>query len=222
MAGQVRIAIIGSGPAGLSAATHAAKLGLSHVLLEKADHLSDTIYKYQRGKHIMATPVQLVLRSDARFAAGQRERLLEQWDADAKPVNVMLNAEVMTIAGAKGAFALTLKNGETVTAETIVLAIGTQGNPNLLRIPGDTGCVQYQLDDPAEYIDENIVVIGGGDAGIENALGLIADPEQKNIVSLIARDAGFPAAKAANVSNLMAARDAGRITTYVQTTTTAF
>ena len=35
-------------------------------------------------------------------------------------------------------------------------------------------------------------------------------------------DAGFPAAKAANVSNLMAARDAGRITTYVQTTTTAF
>ena len=222
MAGQVRIAIIGSGPAGLSAATHAAKLGLSHVLLEKADHLSDTIYKYQRGKHIMATPVQLVLRSDARFEAGQRERLLEQWDADAKPVNVTLNAEVMTIAGAKGAFVLTLKNGGTVTAETIVLAIGTQGNPNLLRIPGDTSCVQYQLDDPAEYIDENIVVIGGGDAGIENALGLIADPEQKNIVSLIARDAGFPAAKAANVSNLMAARDAGRITTYVQTTTTAF
>ena len=222
VAGQVPIAIIGSGPAGPSAATHAAKLGLSHVLLEKADHLSDMINKYQRGKHIMATPVQLVLRSDARFAAGQRERLLEQWDADAKPVNVTLNAEVMTIAGAKGAFVLTLKNGATVTAETIVLAIGTQGNPNLLRVPGDTSCVQYQLDDPAEYIDENIVVIGGGDAGIENALGLIADPEQKNIVSLINRDAGFPAAKAANVSNLMAARDAGRITTYVQTTTTAF
>ena len=222
MAEQVRIAIIGSGPAGLSAAAHAAKLGIAHVMLEKTDHLSDTIYKYQRGKHVMATPVQLVLRSDARFEAGKREMLLERWDEDAKPVNVKLDAEVMKIEGDKGAFTLTLKSGETVQAEAIVLAIGTQGNPNLLRVPGDFTGIQYQLDDPAEYVDENIVVIGGGDAGIENALGLIADPEQKNVVSLINRDAGFPFAKSANVSNLMAAKDAGRITTYVETTTTAF
>ena len=58
MADTYRIAIVGSGPAGMSAAAHAAKLGISHILLEKTDHLSDTIFKYQKGKHVMATPSQ--------------------------------------------------------------------------------------------------------------------------------------------------------------------
>jgi cGMP-dependent protein kinase 2 len=75
-----RIAIVGSGPAGLSAAARAAQLGLSHVLLEKTGHLSDTIYKYQKGKHVMATPSQLVLRSDMDFEAGKREAVLGTWD----------------------------------------------------------------------------------------------------------------------------------------------
>lgn len=34
MGDRVRVAIIGSGPAGLSAAARAAQLGVSHVLLE--------------------------------------------------------------------------------------------------------------------------------------------------------------------------------------------
>jgi cGMP-dependent protein kinase 2 len=34
VASDYKIAIVGSGPAGLSAAAHAAELGLSHVLLE--------------------------------------------------------------------------------------------------------------------------------------------------------------------------------------------
>ena len=75
-----KVAIIGSGPAGLSAAARAAALGLSHVLLEKTDHLSDTIYKYQKGKHVMATPSNLVLRSDIDFEAGKRETILGIWD----------------------------------------------------------------------------------------------------------------------------------------------
>jgi 2-polyprenyl-6-methoxyphenol hydroxylase-like FAD-dependent oxidoreductase len=75
-----RIAIVGSGPAGLSAASRAAKLGLSHILLEKTDHLCDTIYKYQKGKHVMATPSQLVLRAELDFAAGKREAILDTWD----------------------------------------------------------------------------------------------------------------------------------------------
>src|SRR3954451_17469292 len=115
-----RIAIVGSGPSGLSAAAHAAAKGISHVLLEKTDHLSDTIYKYQKGKHVMATPAQLVLRSDMPFEAGKREAVLGAWDARAEGIRVRLNAEVRSIEGTQGAFTLKLAGGDVVEAENVV------------------------------------------------------------------------------------------------------
>ena len=209
-----RIAIIGSGPAGLSAASRAAQLGLSHVLLEKTDHLSDTIYKYQKGKHVMATPSQLVLRSDLGFGAGKREVVLETWNAQtgANKVNVRLNAEVKAIEGAQGAFDIVLADGTSIAAENVIFAIGTQGNPNTMRCPGgDLPHIQYSLDDPGAYIDEHISVIGAGDAGIENALGLAADPAQRNVVTIVNRGMEFATAKDANVKALLAAEEAGRM-----------
>ncbi len=209
-----KVAIVGSGPAGMSAAGRAAALGLSHVLLEKTDHLSDTIFKYQKGKHVMATPSNLVLRSDMDFDAGKRETILGIWDEQTAghKVNVMFNAEVVKVDGAKGNFTIGLKNGQSVQAETIVIAIGTQGNPNMLRCPGsDHAMIQYQLDDPGEYFDEHITVVGSGDAGIENALGLAADDAQRNVVTILNRRDSFARAKAANVSLLEEAEKDGRI-----------
>ncbi len=216
-----KVAIIGSGPAGLSAASHAAKKGLSHVLLEKTDHLSDTIYRYQKGKHVMATPVILVLRSPCEFEAGKREKVLEQWNNDvaAAGVNVKFNSEVTAISGDKGDFTIETKSG-VVKAETIILSVGLQGNPNRMRCDGgNLPHVQYQLDDPGEYTDEHIFVIGGGDAGIENAMGLIADAGQNNTVTLVNRGADFPTAKKPNVDGLLAARDAGRISVLTECNT---
>src|ERR1051325_490882 len=154
MAEKFKIAVIGSGPAGLSAAAHAAVKGVHHIVLEKTDHLSDTIYRYQKGKHVMATPSALVLRSDCEFDAGKREIVLGKWDDDAKRagVNVRYHAEVKAIEGDKGDFKITLANNDVVMAENVILAVGTQGNPNLMRCPGgDLPHVQYQLDDPGEY-----------------------------------------------------------------------
>jgi thioredoxin reductase/Fe-S-cluster-containing hydrogenase component 2/CRP-like cAMP-binding protein len=221
MSDVYRIAIVGSGPSGLSAAAHAAAKGVSHILLEKTDHLSDTIFRYQKGKHVMATPSQLVLRSDCEFEAGKREAVLAQWNGDAQKagVNVRYKAEVKAIEGKKGDFTLTIGKGDPVRAETVILAIGTQGNPNLMRCDGgNLPHVQYQLDDPAEYIDEHIFVFGGGDAGIENALGLVADQAQGNVVTLVDRNADFARAKEANVKALFAARDAGRMSIMSETT----
>ena len=218
-----RIAIVGSGPAGLSAASRAAQLGLTHVLLEKTDHLSDTIYKYQKGKHVMATPSQLVLRSDIEFAAGKREAVLDTWDLQTagNKVNVRMNAEVKAITGNQGDFTLQLTSGDNIRAEYVIFAIGTQGNPNTMRCPGgDLLHIQYSLDDPGEYIDEHISVIGAGDAGIENALGLAADPAQRNIVTIVNRGAEFATAKDANVKALLAARDTGRVIVRPDTTPT--
>ena len=50
------IVIVGSGPAGLSAASRAAHHGNRHVVFEAEDHASDTIYQYQKRKFVMAEP----------------------------------------------------------------------------------------------------------------------------------------------------------------------
>jgi len=234
----------------MSAAGRAAELGMSHVLLEKTDHLSDTIYKYQKGKHVMATPSQLILRSDMDFDAGKREEILDTWDEQTAGlnVNVKYNAEVKAIKGTGPAIAgsihkivsrardgttstteiqrheapyeLELTNGEKVMAETVVFAIGTQGNPNRMRCPGgDLPHVQYQLDDPTEYIDEHIVVVGTGDAGIENARGLAEDAAQRNVVSILNRKTDFATAKDANVKALLADGEAGKLHIRLETET---
>ncbi|HMO67177.1 MAG TPA: cyclic nucleotide-binding domain-containing protein [Novosphingobium sp.] len=221
MPDRFKVAIVGSGPAGLSAAARAAQLGMSHVLLEKTDHLSDTIYKYQKGKHVMATPSSLVLRSDLDFDAGKREAILGLWDEQvaAQKVHVRFHAEVLKIEGEKGDFAITLRDGDTIRAEAVILAIGTQGNPNRMRCAGaDLPHVQYQLDDPGEYFDEHITVVGTGDAGIENALGLAADPVQRNVVTILNRGGDFARSKPANGALLQEAAAAGRITIRLETT----
>jgi CRP-like cAMP-binding protein/Fe-S-cluster-containing hydrogenase component 2/thioredoxin reductase len=200
-----KIAIVGSGPAGLSAAAHAAKLGLSHILLEAQTHLSDTIYKYQKGKHVMAEPGFLDLRSPMQFEAGTRESILKSFDDEvaAFGVNVQYSAVVSGISGQKGNFSLTLDNTEVISAEHIVLAIGVQGNLRTLGVKGENlPNIQYQLDDPAAYIGETIIVVGAGDAAIENALALA---ENNNKVILINRNEEFSRCKEGNLNNIQAA-----------------
>ena len=162
----------------------------------------------------MATPANLVLRSDLNFEAGKRETILRIWDdqAQSHAINVMLNAEVAEVTGETGKFTVKLADGRELTAEAVILAIGTQGNPNRLRIPGaDLPHIQYQLDDPGEYFDEHITVVGSGDAGIENALGLATDESQRNTVTILNRGTDFARAKAANVKLLEEAEQEGRV-----------
>ena len=203
---RYRVAIVGSGPAGLSAACHAAELGVSHVLLESAPHCANTIYRYQRGKHVMAEPAVLPLRAPLPFDAGRREEILTAWDQAVNDhrTNIRFNATVQSIAGERGDFTLTLTDGATIAAEHVVLGIGVQGNLRKLGRPGeDLPFVQYQLDDPEAYSDETIVVVGAGDAAIENALGLV---EQNRVIIVNTRDE-FTRAKDANSQAILQAID---------------
>lgn len=207
---KLKIAIIGSGPAGLSAAAHAAELKLSYVLLEAESHLSHTIYRYQKGKHVMAEPTALPLRAATPFAAGKRETILGAWDDNAKKLSIAVRHgfNVASIKGAAGAFEIADAAGSTVTAERVVLAIGLQGNLRKMDCPGDDlERVQYQLDDPDEYRGETIVVIGAGDAAIENALALAA----RNTVHIVNRRDEFDRAKPDNRSGILKAIEDGRV-----------
>jgi len=204
------IGIVGSGPAGLSAAAHAAKLGVSHVLLEAEPHVCNTIHKYQKGKHVMAEPQVLPLRSALTFEAGRRELVLDTWAREVARLraNVRTGCEVVSIRGEDGSFEIGTRSGRTFLCRKAVLAIGLQGNLRKLGIPGeDLPNVQYQLDDPDEYHGETIVVVGAGDAAIENALALAG----RNRVILINRNEEFARCKEGNLSLVLAAIKDGRL-----------
>ena len=205
-----KIGIIGAGPAGLSAAAHAAELGVSHVLLEAEPHVSNTIHKYQKGKHVMAEPQVLPLRSAIPFAAGKREAVLEAWNAGLEKhnVNVRHGADVATVQGEDGNFEVRTKQGDVFFCRKLILAIGLQGNLRKMGVPGeDLPGVQYQLDDPDEYEGETIVVVGAGDAAIENALALA----ERNRVVLVNRNEEFARCKEGNLTLVLNAIKEGRL-----------
>jgi thioredoxin reductase/Fe-S-cluster-containing hydrogenase component 2/CRP-like cAMP-binding protein len=221
MSTNYQIVIIGSGPAGLSAAAQARRRGVTHLLLERADHLNDTIFSYQLQKLVMATPEPLQNQSALAFAECSREKVLGDWNklADQAGINYRLNAEVASVFGERGAFTIELANGESLTAENVVIAIGTQGSVKKLHVPGsDLSLVQYELRDPSKYQGRRIVVIGAGDTGIENALALSVNNE----VVIINSHGDFKGAKTQNRRRIEAKIAKGYIEARLNAKTTGF
>jgi Fe-S-cluster-containing hydrogenase component 2/thioredoxin reductase len=198
----------------LSAAAHAAELGLSHILLEAEPAAAHTIRRFQRGKHVMAEPAHVPLRSAFPFEAGTREQVLKTWENALRQGRIQLrtHAPVIGIAGRREQFTLTLAGGEMLEANHVILAIGVQGNIRKLGVDGENlPMVQYQLDDPDAFVDETIVVVGGGDAGVENALALMAS----NRVILMTRDGEFNRCNEKNLALLNEAAEDFMIETRV-------
>jgi len=215
------VIIIGAGPSGLSAAARAAEQKLSYLLLEATEAAANTIRNYQRRKLVMAEPRGLPLRSPLPFAASLRESVLNSWEsviADYK-INIRYNSKVVAItrdAESKQPEALKVElgDGSVFTADHVILAIGVQGNLRKLEIPGgDLPQIQYQLDDPEAYQNETIVVIGGGDTGVENALALTG----RNQVIVLNRAEDFSNCKESNLTQLTEARQRGALDWLLET-----
>jgi thioredoxin reductase/Fe-S-cluster-containing dehydrogenase component/CRP-like cAMP-binding protein len=195
------VAILGAGPGGLSAAARAAQRGMTHILLEATDKHANTIQRYQRLKHVMSEPGILPLRSDIAFSAGRREQVLETWQRGIaeRGVNIRYGSQVTSIAGRSGDFRMALGSGGAVRARAIVLALGVQGNPRKLGVPGENlPFVQNTLASANDHQNEAIVIVGAGDAAIEDALSLA----KNNRVVIVNRSTGFARAKEANVNQI--------------------
>jgi CRP-like cAMP-binding protein/thioredoxin reductase/Fe-S-cluster-containing hydrogenase component 2 len=210
------LAIVGSGPAGLATASHAQANGLSYILLERTDHLSDTIYSYQARKFVMAEPVMIPARGDLPFDAGSRESILDTWQryVDDKSLNVAFNAEVKAMKRDGGRFVLQTSAGDEYDAARVVLAMGTQGNPRRLGCPGDQQPhVRYRLVDPAEHVDQDLLVVGAGDSALEIAIAL----SDENRVGLIVRGPEITRANEILTREVLSRQAAGRLTVYFNT-----
>jgi thioredoxin reductase len=206
------VIIVGSGPAGLSAALSCVQAGLSYVVLEKDAFVASTIARYPKGKHVMAEPYDVRCVGLLPVWDATKDELIAEWNrllSDAS-LNIRQPEIVEHVEpGGAGFLVRTDKNG--YQGQRLILAIGGRGKPRRLHVPGeDSSHVRTLLDDPDRYKECRVLVVGGGDSAVEAAVAL-ADPALKNQVSLSYRRKQFNRVKLKNREALKAAEQNGRI-----------
>ena len=208
--GVVDLAIVGSGPAGLSAGLEAIRQKLSYRILEQGD-LIDTIAKYPRKKVLFAEPVRVPLYGNLWVADGTKESLLRVWqDVIARTgLRVQTGTRVTAVEPDGGTFVLRT-TGETLRARKVVLAMGRRGTPRRLGVPGEElDKVFFDVVEMEAFAKSRVLVVGGGDSAIESALGLANQPG--TTVALSYRGNSFTRLKDRNRKKLDAAVAARRI-----------
>jgi thioredoxin reductase/Pyruvate/2-oxoacid:ferredoxin oxidoreductase delta subunit len=169
----VDVAIIGSGPAGLSAGLEALRRGLSYVVIEQGS-LSDTVRKYPRHKLLLAEPVHIPLYGDLWVADASKETLLQVWETIVANTGLQVQTQrkVEGISRDGDAFVVS-SSTESWRARRVVLALGRRGSPRRLGVPGEElSKVFYDVVEMEAFAGRRVLVVGGGDSAIESAVGL--------------------------------------------------
>ena len=208
---NVDVAIVGSGPGGLSAALTCIQKGLSYVVLEKEQMIASTISRYPKGKLVMAEPYDTLNMSLLPVFDAGKEQLIPIWSEVIERVGLKIKQgeSVETVArGADGIFDVRTTVA-SYRAQRMVLSIGTRGKPRTLQVPGENLPKIYSLlEDPDDWRGKSVLICGGGDSACEAALAL-ADAGAKVMISY--RGKGFNRAAPKNKSAMEAYASQGRI-----------
>jgi len=168
------LVIIGAGPAGFSASLNALSKKLHCVTLEQ-ESLGGAVFQYPRGKLVMTAPAMLPLVGEVNFKQTSKENLLEFFrDAERKTglrINYKERVDEVINRKEQGFIVRTPKSD--YLTRNILLAIGRRGTPRKLGVPGEElPKVVYRLIDPEQYVDQHVLVVGGGDSAIEAATSI--------------------------------------------------
>ncbi|MGP9813760.1 thioredoxin-disulfide reductase [Rhodopseudomonas sp. NSM] len=161
---QAKVVIIGSGPAGYTAAIYAARAMLEPILIQGI----------QPGG-------QLTITTDVENYPGfadviQGPWLMEQMERQARHVGTSIVTDlVVDLDLSQRPFRLTCDSGDVYIADTVILATGAQAR--WLGIPSEQtykgfGVSACATCDGFFYRGKDVVVVGGGNTAVEEALFL--------------------------------------------------
>lgn len=171
---HAKVVIIGSGPAGYTAAIYAARAMLEPILIQGI----------QPGG-------QLTITTDVENYPGfadviQGPWLMEQMEKQAVHVGTRIVTDLVTrLETAQRPFRLTCDSGDVYLADTVILATGAQarwlGLPSEAKFQGG-GVSACATCDGFFYRSKDVIVVGGGNTAVEEALYLTNHASQVTIV----------------------------------------
>ncbi|CUU21587.1 thioredoxin reductase (NADPH) [Bradyrhizobium sp. JR7.2] len=171
---HAKVVIIGSGPAGYTAAIYAARAMLEPILIQGI----------QAGG-------QLTITTDVENYPGfadviQGPWLMEQMEKQAVHVGTKIVSDLVTkLETMQRPFRLTCDSGDVYLADSVILATGAQAR--WLGLPSETkfqggGVSACATCDGFFYRNKEVVVVGGGNTAVEEALYLTNHASQVTIV----------------------------------------
>jgi thioredoxin reductase (NADPH) len=159
-----KVVIIGSGPAGLTAALYAARANLEPLVirgLQPGGLIATTneVENYPGFPEVVGgyDLAQKMEDQAARFGTTYLDAIVEQVDFSARP------------------FKLTTDRGEVITADTVILSTGA--SPRHLGVPGEEklanrGVSYCATCDGFFFRNKRVVVVGGGNSALDEGLFL--------------------------------------------------
>ncbi len=176
MINQEKLVILGSGPAGLTAAIYAARANLKPLVLEGSNpggQLMNTTYveNWPGEKSILGPTLMHNLRQHAQLFGTQ---FLSEY---AKKVELTTRP-----------FLITTHKDTIISAQALIIATGA--TPKRLYCQGEEnywskGVTTCAVCDGAFYKDRPVVIVGGGDSAMENALFMTNFTKDITIVHIL-------------------------------------
>ena len=160
--GVFDVAVVGGGPAGVTAAIYSVRKGMSTVLI--ADKIGGQVTETKGIENMISIPYT----EGPKLSAQLGEHLRSY------PVRVLEHRRVTRLES-QSPHRLHLESGETLSARSVIIATGAKWRE--LGIPGEKehiglGVAFCAHCDGPFYKGKKVAVIGGGNSGIEAAIDL--------------------------------------------------
>ena len=165
--------IIGSGPAGLSAAVYGKRAGLNLLVLESAPMSGGQVLNTYEVDNYLGMPGMNGFDMGMQFRAHADKLGVEFKEAEVK--NVRPGGQLMTVVTTDG----------ELEARTVILATGAVHAH--LNVPGEEelsgmGVSYCATCDGAFFKDRKVAVVGGGDVALEDAIYLARTCEKVYLI----------------------------------------